>query len=524
MGPFLFSGHTLDVERRELRRDNTPVAIEPQVFDLLVYLLTNRHRVVSKDDVLDSVWSGRIVSESALTTRIAAARRAIGDSGETQTLIRTIARKGFRFVGEVREDDAEARHAVMGGAMPVGAAAPLMLPDKPSIAVLAFTNMSPEPDQQFLADGLADDIITELSRDRALFVIARNSSFTYQGRSVDVRQVARELGVRYVLEGSVRRSGERIRVNVQLIDAEAGNHVWAERYDRRLIELFDVQDDITGVVALAIRPAIADAEQRRVLGKPPENLRAWECYHRGLWHYAQLDVHQNEVARGFLTRAIELDPGFAAAYSATAVTYFTEATNFRPFSQRSQLLPTAADFARRSIALDNADARGHSALAYTLMLLGGHEEAMAEANLAVALDRNSAWAAGAQGFALAFGGFPRDGIESLRIALRLSPFDPLVSRWQHHMARGYYFAEDYQAAIALARQVCRSSPDFRPIYRTLIAALGQAGRSAEAQNVFSEAMERFGKDTFPPLGTRMRELSEENYDHMVDGYTKAGVL
>jgi TolB-like protein len=190
----------------------------------------------------------------------------------------------------------------------------LPLPDKPSIAVLAVTNMSGDPEQEYFSDGIADDIITELSRSRSLFVIARNSSFTYKGRAIDIKQAARELGVRYVLEGSVRRSGARLRVIAQLIDAQTGNHIWADRYDRGLEDLFAVQDEITAAVVTAIGPAVADAELRRALRKPPETLGAWEAYQRGLWHVARTTIADAERAKELFQRSIDLDSVFARAY------------------------------------------------------------------------------------------------------------------------------------------------------------------------------------------------------------------
>jgi adenylate cyclase len=190
----------------------------------------------------------------------------------------------------------------------------LPLPDKPSIAVLPFANMSGDPKQEFVADGIAEDIITALSRYPSLFVIARNSCFTYKGRAVDVKQVGRELGVRYVLEGSLRKSDSRVRVTAQLVEAEAGKHVWAERYDRDLADIFAVQDEITEAVTIAVAPAIADAEQRRAIRKPPGSLDAWAAYQRGLWHLSKLTADDNSVAEKFFQTAIELDPNFAGAY------------------------------------------------------------------------------------------------------------------------------------------------------------------------------------------------------------------
>jgi TolB-like protein len=222
---FQFEDYVLDTDRRELHRGADLVRLAPRVFDLLDYLIRNRERVVSKDDLIATVWDGRIVSESALTTRINAVRRAIGDSGEQQRLIKTLPQKGIRFVGAVREDQAPADGSAVEPPRP-----PLALPDKPSIAVLPFTNVGGDPEQDYFADGMADETINALSRCSWLFVIARNSSFTYKGRAVDIRQVGRELGVRYVLEGSVRRGGDRLRFTGQLIEAATGVHIWADRW------------------------------------------------------------------------------------------------------------------------------------------------------------------------------------------------------------------------------------------------------------------------------------------------------
>jgi TolB-like protein len=261
---FVFGDQALDVDRRELRRGTGAVAVEPQVFDLLVYLLENRDRVVSKDDLIASVWGGRIVSDSTLTSRINAARKAVGDSGGEQRLIRTIPRKGLRFVGEVRTEE-------HGPAPPAEQPqSPLLpLPDRPAIAVLPFTNMSGEPEQEYFSDGISEDIITALSKLRWFFVIARNSSFIYKGKSVHLKQIAADLGVRYVLEGSVRKGGDRVRITAQLNDVATGSHLWAERYDRDLADVFAVQDEITEAIVAAIEPQLYAAENSARNARPP---------------------------------------------------------------------------------------------------------------------------------------------------------------------------------------------------------------------------------------------------------------
>ena len=251
---FRFAQFEIDTARHELRRAGAFVHIEPQVFDLIVYLVKNRERIVTKDELINSIWQGRVISDAALSARISAARRALSDSGNDQTLIRTLHKRGFRFVGDVTEDSSAPADVNSGPPLLPHTAAedvprlvptekPLPLPDKPSIAVLPFHNMSQEPEQDYFADGLTEDIITGLSRQRWFFVIARNSTFTYKGQAVDIRDVSVQLGVRYVLEGSVRKAANRVRVTGQLIDAANGNHLWAEKYDRDLDDIFALQDD-----------------------------------------------------------------------------------------------------------------------------------------------------------------------------------------------------------------------------------------------------------------------------------------
>ena len=269
---YWFEDYVLDSGRRELRRGTKLIAVEPQVFDLLSFLITHRDRVVSKDDLMAAIWNGRIVSESALTSRINAARAAVGDSGEAQRLIRTLRGKGFRFAGAVSEAEQSSPATPAGPASPSNS--PSLICDQPSIAVLPFINMSGDPAQDYFADGMTEEIITALARFKSLFVIARNSSFAYRGSAADIKQIARELGVRYVLEGSVRNSGDRVRITGQLIVTETGAHIWANRFERRLADIFDLQDEITENIVGAVEPQILSAEMRRARGKRPDSLAA----------------------------------------------------------------------------------------------------------------------------------------------------------------------------------------------------------------------------------------------------------
>ena len=311
----LFADCAIDIARRELLRAGVPVHVEPQVFDLLLHLIQNRDHVVGKDELLATVWRKRAISDSTVSNRVNAARQAIGDSGEQQLFIRTLARKGFRFIGKVQEIHSSGPHRTSGEAIVGHRPTPTEeRPDKPTVAVLPFANLSGDPEQEFFADGIAEDIITALSKARWLLVIARNSTFTYKGRAVDIKQISRELGARYVLEGSVRKSGPRVRISAQLIEAATSAHIWAERYDRDLVDIFAVQDEITKNVATAIEPTMAQAEQHRVSRKHPDSLDAWEAYHRGLWHYLKQEPSENEQAKPFFQLATDLDRNFAPGH------------------------------------------------------------------------------------------------------------------------------------------------------------------------------------------------------------------
>ena len=526
---FLFDAHALDVGQRELRRGAEAVALEPLVFDLLVYLVANRKRVVSKDEVLASVWSGRSVSDSALASRIAAARRAIGDTGEAQQLIRTIARKGFRFVGEVREEeDAAVVQAKAPAAPPaadnspfprcIAAATPFALPDKPSIAVLSFVNLSSDPAQEHFSDGMADDIITELSQDRSLFVIARNSSFSYKGRAVDVKQIAQELGVRYVLEGSVRRAGGQIRVNAQLIDAVTGRHIWAKRYDHAVEAIFAVQDEITAAVVGSVLPAVANAERQRALRKTPDSLSAWEAWQRALWHWSGGDLSNS---RDFLLQAVTLDPHFAPPRAMLAWLYLSEATlGVGPPLQEMVALARAE--VQAAIELDPDSAIAHAMLAWVLNHQGDRGPALEEAEIAIFLNANDPQGYASKGHVLIFSGRPAEAREPLATALRLDPRGPIAAVVLHLLTIGGYLERDYATAEAVARRATRAWPEFPRPYLWLAATLGQVGRPDEARAALEAAIA--ASPTYFKHNTSQRPpyYRPEDHEHLLDGLRKAG--
>ncbi len=439
---FLFSDCVLDPERRELTRASKEVGIGPQVFDLLLCLVRNRDRVVSKDQMIEDVWGGRIVSESTLTSHINAVRKAIGDSGHDQLLVRTVPRKGFRFVGDVTETETLQRvsNVASDAGTDVSHFVPL-LPGKPSIAVLPFQNLSGDPEQAYFADGVVEEIITALSRVRWLFVIARNSSFTYQGRDVDLKQVGQELGVGYVLEGSLRKAGDRIRITGQLIEVSTGAHLWAERFEGRLEDIFELQDEISAGVAGAIAPQVELAEIERAKSKPTASLTAYDCYLRGIAHVHRGTREAIEEALSLFKRSIELDPELQppmpwrpGPISGARSTAGQRTAHWKP--------PRANVWRAFAVELGRDDAvaltRGGHALAH---LAGDLDSGIALLDRAIFLNPNlaSAWFLG--GFLRTWHGECEDAtIEHFERAMRLSPVDPELYRMQAGIAMAHLFA------------------------------------------------------------------------------------
>jgi adenylate cyclase len=368
------------------------------------------------------------------------------------------------------------------------ASAMLTLPDKPSIAVLPFTNMSGDPEQEFFADGITEDIITELSRFRSLFVIARNSSFTFKGRAVDVTQVGRTLGVRYVVEGSVRKAGKRVRVTAQLVEAESGNHVWAERYDRDLEDIFELQDEMTQTIVVAIEPELGAFERDRALRKPPQSLDAWETYQCGLWHMWSFTKDDNVEALRLLQRARELDPNFAAAYAYEGYSNFLNVI-LGYTETPGESLKAALAAAKKAAALDDKEPAAYLTLGRVHMLQGEHDTSIAELEMSLKLNPSFAPAYFALGFALALVGRFDEALGALANAIRFNPRDPLMWAIKAIHSLTYCFLHQYEAAAEWARQSIREprAVGFWP-HAVLAAALGNLGQIEEARSAVDEAL------------------------------------
>jgi len=507
---FLFNNHTLDTDRRELRRGSEPVAVEPQVFDLLVLLIENRDRVLSKDDLIASVWGGRVVSDSTLTSRINAARKAIGDSGEEQSLIRTIARKGIRFVGALRDERS------------ASATAPIFpLPDRPAIAVLPFTNMSGEPEQEYFSDGISEDIITALSKLRWFFVIARNSSFIYKGKAVHMKQVAEELGVRYVVEGSVRKGGDRVRITAQLNDVATGSHIWAERYDRDLADVFAVQDEITEAIVAAIEPQLYAAENFHAQRKPPDSMDAWDLVMRALSHYWRVTRQDNVVAQALLEKAISIDPNYGQALGVLAASHtFSAHMGWEDMAVSAPIAERAAQTAIRS---DSEDPWAHYALGCVYLFTRRFGDSLAEFELALRLNPNFSLAQGYYGLALSYCGRWQEADEAASRAIRLSPRDPFSAVYYGIAAYAQFIGRNYEEAMRLAREAIRQRSDFVGAHRVLTAAAGIAGQADVATAALQELRRAQPNISLAWIASQMPIMREADREHYLAAFRHAGL-
>ena len=472
LGPF-----RLDPEAAILFHGAEPVALGQRAVTLLRVLVERAGMPISKDALMEAAWPGLTVEESNLTVQIAALRRVFGEEPGGERWIETLPRRGYRFVGPVRIKD-------QGGsaAPPAAGATHPALPSQPSIAVLPFQNMSGDPEQGYFADGMVEEIITALSRFRSLFVIARNSSFTYKGRSVDVKQIGRELGVRYVLEGSVRKAANRVRIIGQLIDASTGGHLWADRFEGGLDDIFDLQDQVTASVVSTIAPTLEKAEIERVKRKPLESPDAYDCFLRGMAKFHRF-ASRDAIAEalGLFNRAIELDPDFAPAYAMAADCYIIRKSSAWRIDSAIDVAD-AAKFAQRAVELGRDDAfalgTAGAALAFVVRNLDAGSTLI---DRALGLNSNLAMAWFFGGWVKIWLGEADAAISRFARAMRLSPLDPYMPRMQNATAHAHFFAGRYEEASLWAAMVLRERPDFHDGLRIAAASNALAGRLEPAQ-------------------------------------------
>ncbi len=513
-----FADCVIDIDRRELQRAGQAVPVEPQVFDLLVFLARNCTRVVSKGDLIAAIWGGRIISESTLSGRINAARKAVGDSGHDQKVIRTIARKGFRFVARVERTEGPAAE---NAPAPASAASGPGSHDGPVIAVLPFTNMSGEAEQEYFSDGISEDIITALSKLRWFHVIARNSSFIYKGQAVHIVRVGRELGADYVVEGSVRKAGERLRITAQLNDVATGSHVWGERYDRNLVDVFEVQDEITEAIVAAIEPQIYVAENFRARRKAPDNMDAWDLVMRALSHYWRVTRQDSVVAEALLEKATALDPNYGQAHGVLAASHTFSA--HMGWADMATAVPMAERAAAAAIAADRDDPWAHHALGSAYLFTRRFDDSLAEFEWALQLNPNFSLAQGYYGLALAYGGRWQEAIVAARRALRLSPRDPFSALYAGIAGYSEFVGRNYEEAMRLSREAIRQRSDFVGAHRVLTAAAAMAGQGEVARASLHRLRRLQPNLSLAWIDSQMPIRQKAERDHYVEAFRRAGL-
>ncbi len=508
---FRFEDFALDIAAAELSRGGKAVPLEPQVFDLLAFLVRNHDRVVSRDEIIEAVWSGRIVSESAISSRINALRKALGDDGATQRLVRTVHGRGFRF-GAVPE---AAPAASAGAAAPDAAR-------KPSIAVLPFEVLSDSPELGYFADGIAEDILNALSRFHELAVIARNSSFTFKGRNVPAHDVAESLGVKYLLLGSVRQVGSHIRVAVQLIEAASDRALWSDRYDGELTDIFSVQDDIAAKAVTAIAPQTQYHEMSAAFRKKATDLSDWERVMRARWHMDKYSREDTDTALAILAEVVKAAPDLALAHSTAAVCHYHKMLNAWCDDPLAEI--RAAELAaRRAVTLDAYDAGALAVLGLAAMWGYRFDESFDLLNEAVAKNPNLASAYGFLCTAHGCRGELAEALAAFDRAILLSPADPTRTLWMAGKGIALILDRQYEAALENAAKTLQVDPDYGPALRQRVCSLSHLGRIDEAKEALGQLLARMPHLTITRLARMVPVVGPENQEHWLEGLRLAGL-
>jgi TolB-like protein/DNA-binding winged helix-turn-helix (wHTH) protein len=490
---YLFGAFAVDTEAYEVRRDGSPVPVEPQVFDLLVLLIENNDRIVTRDEIIERVWKGRIVSDTAISSRIKAARRAIGDDGKAQGLIRTIHRRGLRFVGDVviegarlpQLDTAQSEPSLVafgtealrlterptllvgntpapsGTSLSLGAdttdsatGLDLSLPNRPSLVVLPFQLLGGDESGQIMADGLSLDIMTRLARTRWLFVISRGSAFMFRNSTQDVKSIALRLGVRYVVQGDVQFLGSRIRIRAALTDAVATREVWAEHFDRNVDDIFDIQDEIANLVVGAVEGEIEQSERQRALLTHPANLDAWSAYHRATWLMYQFTPEAYVEAERLFKLAARLDPNASRVFAGLSFVHWQRAF-LEIGNDRDGEIKRSLEYAQQALNLDPREPQGHWALGRAFLLQEDFDLALEEIEHSIKLNPNFAIGHYSSAFTRLLDSDHAGTGAAVQQARRLSPYDMMSFAMLATQAVNCALVGNGEEAAVLANRAAR---------------------------------------------------------------------
>jgi adenylate cyclase len=512
-----FDDYQFDGVSGQLWSGTREVRLTPKAAAVLEALVTRAGELVSKEELLGAVWKDTAVSDDALVSCVQELRKALADDAKKPRFIETRHRRGYRFIARPTDLNRDA------GVPARVVSAPSDIRGKPTIAVLPFANTSGDTDQEYFTQGITEDLITALSKHRSLLVITRTSTLAFKGRTFDVRRAGMELGADYVLNGSVAKSGQRLRIRAWLIEADVGHRVWAERYDRHLDDLFDVQDEVTASIAARIEPAVGSVERWRAANKPAEGFRAWDFFHLGMNHFHKSTPVDNEESQRLLRRAIDLDPTLAQAHAWLSYAMVLSMTDFdvNPDDQR---LNAAARLAKKGVDLDDQDAVTHFAYGRALVAGKAYEGALAEFEAAAELNPTLAIAYWGLGDSLTYEGRTEEAIPYFEKAIILSPEDP--HRWAFHSYRAlaHLFARQFDRALHWAQKAIRVPHCHYWPFAHRVSALGHLQDVAAAKVARAELLQR--KPEFSCAFARRRLFFIKDPAHLelyLEGLLAAGI-
>jgi TolB-like protein/Tfp pilus assembly protein PilF len=509
---FLFEHFRLDrrgLFRREEGGGFVPLKIGSRAEEILRVLVERAGELVSKDEIITRVWPGTIVEESNLTVQISVLRRLLDEQSAEGSYIQTVPGRGYRLVSKVARVEPDVLLSSPSASQRL------------SIVVLPFANLSDDPDQQYFADGVTEDLTADLSRIPDSFVMSRQTAFTYRNRSIGTKQIGHELGVRYVVEGSVRRSGDHVRVAAQLVDAARDTHLWAERYDRSRADLFELQDEIVTAIAGAIEPELLKFERGRIAALPQQSDDVYELYQRGMFHHYRQNKADNLKAQAYFRRALVTEPHSSQATAALSIA-LTIAAYLSWTDNPERNYQEAFELGERAVALDARYPNAHFALALICMWTGRTERAAAELEEAIKLNPSFAAAHAVLGVVFTLLGNPGAGVESIEKGMQLSPRDPRLFIWLSGLAAAHYQLRHYSQAVEIGRRSWALNRNYITGLTYVVAGLAQLGKTAEARTVLADLRELDPKLAAARTTLQRLYKDQAGIDHLLDGLRKAG--